>query len=201
MTRVIIETHTSDAMREYADGKDGIEVYGDRVVVNGMAQHIRDVVNFMASVGLIDKPKPPRPVFWVRDPDGKRHQKISARNVYAYALVSRFDRYNSIQRYIDHFSNPKVVMAEYQRRIDLSNHQYSGHRNIGAELLEGYDGFDDFSVEWSRENIEYFKESIKDIPGYKVSFYTNIERAERAAISLPKQHRIYVSILETEREG
>lgn len=66
MTRVIIEVKPNDAAREYAANTDGVEVYDDRIVLDGMAQHIRDAINALARIGMIEKPKPPRAVFFIR---------------------------------------------------------------------------------------------------------------------------------------
>jgi len=201
MTRVIVEVKPNDAAREYAANTDGVEVYDDRIVLDGMAQHIRDAINALARIGMIEKPKPPRAVFFIRDPDGKRHQRISDRNVYAYAVVSKFNRDSVIKQFVDHYSSKKVLVEEYQRRVDLFESDDLLRIKLGADWLDPYDDFDDFCAKWPAKCVEYHEEEIKDIEGYKVSFYTNIGRAERAAEALPKYHYIHVATLETEREG
>jgi len=201
MTRVIIEVKPNDAAREYAANTDGVEVYDDRIVLDGMAQHIRDAINALARIGMIEKPKPPRAVFFIRDPDGKRHQRISDRNVYAYAVVSKFNRDSEIKQIADHYSSKRVLMAEYEWRVNCFESDDLLRIKIGADLLEPYDDFDDFCAKWPAVCVKHHEEKIKDIEGYKVSFYTNIGRAERAAAALPKYHYIHVATLETEQEG
>jgi len=201
MTRVTIEVIPNDAAREYAANTDGVEVYDDRIVLDGMAQHIRDGVNFLARIGMIERPKPPRPVFSVRDPDKKHRQTISADRVYPYAVISRADTDAMLRDAVDTYTNKENVMMEYQRCLDLYNSENSWQKIAGAQLLDGIKDFEDFFQKYSTRKIEIYRQSLLGVRGYDVDFCTSIEDVERVLKILPSRVRVHVETLKTHREG
>jgi len=201
MTRVTIEVIPNDAAREYAANTDGVEVYDDKIVLDGMAQHIRDGVNFLARIGMIEKPKPPRPVYSVRDPDNKHRQTISADQVYPYAVISRADTDAMLREAVETYTNRENVMKEYQRRLDFLNSEDPWRVEMGEQLLDGIEDFEDFFQKHSAMQIEIRRKSLLCVRGYDVDFCTSIEDVERVLKILPSRVRVHVETLKTHREG
>ena len=197
MTRIIIEVQPNDEAREYAASTRGVEAHDDKIVIDGMAQHIREVINFMVTIGMIEKPKPKRRVFYIHDPDGRLRAKTSDDQVYPYAVVSRTDTDALIQEAVDFFSGEKVMRDEWERRGEFLKNKAGWMRQIGHELLDGYKDFNDFRKKYSAEMIKKRTREIMGMRGYHVKFCTDLDHAHEVKKKIPSQVRVFVETLKT----
>jgi hypothetical protein len=194
MIRVTIEVVPTDAVYEYAETakmKGGtIEVYDDKVVVNGTAQHIRNVINFLAKIKLLGSADSDKSVFVVHDPNGERHQIMSKNFVYSYCVVFRNDYEAELKELVEETYSEDACRKQYARLLrELDDPKWA---ETARECLEGINSFEDYFAREQKDTIEPVRVMVED--GAHLKYRSNTSSwcvSEVEAKNLAERYTLY----------
>lgn len=149
MTKMTIELTVTEELRKWAANpawKPGqVAVQDGAIVLNGTAHVLREAINSINAMGLIDTPQSERMVFAAYDPNGDRHQITSKNFVYNFCVAYRQDGDVALARAIEYYGTPDCWLVDYEEVLkDLKGdptglaYHYAQKELEGAKTLQEY---------------------------------------------------------------